>query len=207
MIQQEIVQYATALRKNNDLKFVLNQKQKGEWIKKQKSILGENSYEFNDIEVVESLLTGVYDSWFYDFMFAPVITQDKNGGASVTVTVKLFVFDIEDTQYTTRVGIATEYVSSIKMLQLATPKAATMALKNAAKKLGELFGSSLNRGLEDSELPTVQVEKITPSSREESYTIVLKEAKTKAEVESCKYMLITPALKALYAKKLKTLKS
>lgn len=207
MIQQDIVQYAFALRKDHDLKFITSQKQKGEWVKKQKSILGENSYEYNEIEVIESLLTGVFDEWYYDFMFAPVINQDKNGGASVTVTIKLYCAYWENTSYIARVGIATEYVSSVKMLQLATPKAASMALKNAAKKLGELFGASLNRGLEDSELPTVQVEKTDKLSREESYKKVLTDAKTKAEVESCKYMLITPALKALYAKKLKTLKS
>jgi hypothetical protein len=189
---------------SNGTVVALDHKQKPEWIKKKKSIIGENNYEYNDIEVIESILMGVFEDWYYDFMFAPVITTDKNGGASVTVTVKLYGMFPRELNYVCRVGVATEYVSSIKMLQLATPKAASMAMKNAAKKFGQIFGSSLNRGIEDVELPSVQLEK---TSRSDSYEEVLKNAKTKAEVESCKYMLITPELKALYAKKIKTFKS
>lgn len=203
MINHDIVHYARHLMSNGTI-VATNHKQKPEWIKKKKSIIGENNYEYNDIEVIESVLTGVFEDWYYDFMFAPVITTDKNGGASVTVTVKLYGMFPRELNYSCRVGIATEYVSSIKLLQLATPKAASMAMKNAAKKFGELFGASLNRGIEDAELPSVQLEK---TSRSDSYEEVLKNAKTKAEVESCKYMLITPELKALYAKKMKTLKS
>lgn len=206
MIQQDIVLYAQGLMKSG-LSHAVNSRQKSEWIKQKKSVVGEGSYEFNDIEVIESLLTGVSEDWFYDIIFAPVITQDKNGGATVTVTVRLLVQFKNYSTHTSRVGIATEYVSSAKQLQLATPKAASMAMKNAAKKFGELFGASLNRGIDDAELPSVQVEKTDKLSREESYKEVINNCKTKAEVEGCKYMLFTPALKALAAKKLKTLKS
>ena len=47
----------------------------------------------------------------------------------------------------------------MKLLPLATPKASSMALKNALKQLGRLLGKYLNSEAEELELPCEPIEK------------------------------------------------
>lgn len=182
-------------------KEIYNLEQPSEWIKVKKSVINESEYEYNDIELIEALMDRMFSEWYYEIPFSPIIVQDKTG-ISVTVTVKLhFGIGIEESITT---GIATEYVTNMKMLSLATPKAASMAFKNAARKIGRLFGNSLNRGLDEAVLPEIQIEKETPDRAEQRYKILIDDCKTIDELKT--YQFVVPSkLKDYYNQKMKTL--
>jgi hypothetical protein len=72
---------------------------------------------------------------------------------TINVEIELRWFDGSVRKYP---GIATEVVSSLRLLPLATPKASSMAVKNALKQLGKLFGKYLNNEADDVELPIVE---------------------------------------------------
>ena len=55
-------------------------------------------------------------------------------------------------------GIATVTVNDLQLLEMATPKASSMAVKNAIKQLGDLFGKSLNKLEDELEIPEQAVE-------------------------------------------------
>lgn len=122
------------------------------WIKTKRSDVTGMEYQFNDIELVEELMDTVFKSWQYKIM-SKEITQDKTGVA-VTIQIELYVNG--GSGY---VGIASEWAPSLKSLPLITPKCASMAFKNAARKIGRLFGKDLNRFLENNDLPVVNIEK------------------------------------------------
>jgi len=73
----------------------------------------------------------------------PVITCDKNSRFAVTVRA-VYEFQAPEGGIRKLYGIATSVVNDITMLELATPKASSMAVKNAIKQLGGLFGKYLN---------------------------------------------------------------
>lgn len=123
------------------------------WIKTKRSDVTGMEYQFNDIELVEELLDFVFQSWHYK-IWSKEITQDKTGVA-VTIQIELFVSGYSYGY----VGIASEWTPSLKSLPLITPKCASMAFKNAARKIGRLFGKDLNRFLENNDLPVVNIEK------------------------------------------------
>lgn len=180
---------------------IYNLEQPKEWIKIKKSVINDSQYEYNDIELIEALMDRMFSEWHYEIIFNPIIVQDKTG-ISVTVTIKLYYgTGIEESIKT---GVATEYITSMKMLPLATPKAASMAFKNAARKIGKLFGNSLNRGLDEAILPEVQIEKETPDRAEQRYKILIDDCKTKEELKT--YQFVVPAnLKDYYNQKMKSL--
>ena len=85
-------------------------------------------------------------------------------------------------------GIASEFAPNTKYLTLATPKAASMAFKNAAKKIGTLFGKDLNRGIENNELPSVFVEKEPKQTTQQRVISQIANCKTTDELESYKLL-------------------
>lgn len=123
------------------------------WIKTKRSDVTGMEYQFNDIELVEELLDFVFQRWHYK-IWSKEITQDKTG-VTVTIQIELFVSGYSYGY----VGIASEWAPSLKSLPLITPKCASMAFKNAARKIGRLFGKDLNRFLENNDLPVVNIEK------------------------------------------------
>ena len=145
----------------------------------------------------------MFDDWHYEIIFSPIIYQDKNG-VSVTQTVKLFYFSGGKEYIQT--GTATEYVNSMKLLSLATPKCSTMAFKNACRKVGKLFGGGLNRGTEEADLPTVVIEKESPDRAEQRYKLLIDDCNTIAELKTYQFV-IPKSLKEYYEEKLKTLKA
>jgi hypothetical protein len=123
------------------------------WIKTKRSDVTGMEYQYNEIELVEELMEH-FQKWSYNIV-SKEITQDKTGVA-VTIQVELTI--TAHNGVGSFVGIASEWAPSLKSLPLITPKCASMAFKNAARKIGRLFGKDLNRGLENNELPVVQVE-------------------------------------------------
>ena len=184
-------------------KELCNIEQPKEWIKTKKSVSNETEYEFNEVELIESLCDIVFDHWHYEIIFSPVIYQDKNG-VSVTQTVKLF-YSSGGKEYV-QTGTATEYVNSMKLLSLATPKCSTMAFKNACRKVGKLFGGGLNRGTEEADLPTVVIEKESPDRAEQRYKLLIDDCNTIAELKTYQFV-IPKSLKEYYEQKLQTLKA
>lgn len=79
----------------------------------------------------------------------PFVTQDKSGHCVATVTI---TYKCGNTIVLP--GIASVPVPSIQLLELAMPKASSMAVKNALKQLGGLFGKYLNRADDQEELPS-----------------------------------------------------
>lgn len=158
-----------------------NQPQLPEWIKTKKSEVTGEEYQYNDIELIEDILS-FFGDWRYEINKTQFV-QDKFG-ISVTVDVCLFI-TIPGEMYVKRYsGIASEFASNTKYLTLATPKAASMAFKNAAKKIGTLLGKDLNRGIENNELPSVFIEKEPKQTTQQRVISQIANCKTIDELES-----------------------
>jgi hypothetical protein len=202
MTTKELLQLVEpAIANASTFRELCNIEQPKEWIKTKKSISNETEYEFNEVELLENLCNKVFDDWHYEIIFSPVICQDKNG-VSVTQTVKLF-YTSGSKQYT-QTGTATEYVNSMKLLSLATPKCSTMAFKNACRKIGKLFGGGLNRGTEEADLPTIVIEKEAPDRAEQRYKLLIDDCNSVDELRTYQFV-IPKSLKEHYEEKFKTL--
>jgi hypothetical protein len=106
---------------------------------------------------------------------APIISQDK-GKFAVTVCISYSYRSLHELWCHKEIyGIATVVSPDISMLELASPKASTMAVKNAIKQLGGLFGKYLNRAAEDVDLPLESAEVVlTPEELVEDLTLKIK---------------------------------
>ena len=136
--------------KQNSLNILLNYEPKEEWIKKHPVIKG---YKYLPIERVEWLLTAIFQRWRVE------VKDVKQVANSVVVTVRLHVFNpiTGEFDYQDGVGACPLQVdkgsasaidwSKIKTgaVQMSAPSAETYAIKDAAEKLGKLFGKDLNR--------------------------------------------------------------
>jgi hypothetical protein len=128
------------------------------WVKTNRSDITGTEYQYNDIELIEDLMDYFFVEWRYNIIRTDIM-QDKSG-VSVTIQIELIASVIQFDKYPkTFVGIASEWAPSLKSLPLITPKCASMAFKNAARKIGRLFGKDLNRFLENNDLPVVNIEK------------------------------------------------
>lgn len=153
-----IVDYINSFPSNTNC---LTLPQHESWIKSKKSEVTATEYQFNDIELIEDLMDYFFTEWKYEIVDTKIVSDKV--GFSVTVTVKLQYVGSPNVFYSeffgSKYGIASEYAANTKQLTLVTPKAASMAFKNAAKKIGRIFGKDLNRGLENNELPVINLEK------------------------------------------------
>lgn len=173
-------EYLDSVKKSND---PFNQPQLAEWIKTKKSEVTGEEYQYNDIELIEDILS-YFGDWKYEINKTHFV-QDKFG-ISVTVEVRLWLSTPD--KYELFFGIASEFAPNTKYLTLATPKAASMAFKNAAKKIGTLFGKDLNRGIENNELPSVFVEKEPKQTTQQRVISQIANCKTTDELESYKLL-------------------
>lgn len=163
-----------------------NQPQLPEWIKTKKSEVTGEEYQYNDIELIEDILS-YFGDWKYEIKETHFV-QDKFG-ISVTVEVRLTLSGSKMPDgWVHFFGIASEFAPNTKYLTLATPKAASMAFKNAAKKLGTLLGKDLNRGIENNELPSVFIEKEPKQTTQQRVISQIANCKTTDELESYKLL-------------------
>jgi len=178
-----------------------NQPQLPEWIKTKKSEVTGEEYQYNDIELIEDILS-CFGRWWYEINRTQFV-QDKFG-ISVIVEVVLFLV-IDDGKNNLSIksfGIASEFAPNTKYLTLATPKAASMAFKNAAKKIGTLLGKDLNRGIENNELPSVFIEKEPKQTTQQRVISQIANCKTTDELESYKLLSNSDeVIKKAYAEK------
>lgn len=135
--------------KYNDLNKLLNREPKAEWVKINKFA---NNTPYLPIGIVEYLLTSIFIKWRVEIKSCQLIA---NG---VVVTVRLFVLDpitnewdwqdgIGASPIQTKQGAAATDFSQVTSaaVQMAAPAAESYAVKDAAEKLGKLFGKDLNR--------------------------------------------------------------
>jgi hypothetical protein len=185
---------------SNLIGFGINSPQHKDWIKTKRSEVTGTEYQFNDIELIEDLMDYFFQ-WNYRIVDTKIVSDKV--GFSVTVTVELLYWKKVTEQYAVY-GIASEYAANTKQLTLITPKAASMAFKNAAKKIGKVFGKDLNRGIENNELPVVQVEKESKKTTKEKVLEQIGKCTTVDELETYKLLCLSDAdLKSAYHEKIK----
>ena len=134
-----------------------------EWVVElpSKSKKGE-TYKTIPLDIMEGAMKTIFLEAGIASISSPTITQDKNGRFAVTVSVEYY-YKPFDAFLSTIPGIASVFASDIQLLELATPKASSMAVKNAIKQLGDLFGKSLNKMEDEVEIPQqVKEEEATP---------------------------------------------
>ena len=147
-IKQAIMDY-------NECEFyrLLDSEQPDEWIGQLESeFRDENNsvvyYNINTISLLNAVVNEVFTRVTTTIEGIPVITSDKSKHSVTTKVIMEFKNSLVTIH---KEGIATCYAASLKHLQLATPKSFTMAKKHAIAQLGDLFGKSLNRDIEDKE--------------------------------------------------------
>lgn len=134
--------------KHNELNILLNQPPMGEWIKKHPI----HQVGYIPIERIEYLLTKIFVKWHVEIKNISLIAN------SVVVQVRLFYDDPVTNAEMWQDGAGAQPLQTDKeagaiefnkiksnAVQLAVPAAESYAIKDAAEKLGKLFGKDLNR--------------------------------------------------------------
>lgn len=147
---------------NNDFLKLVNAMPKKEWVKdhpiaKQEIINPEGQKvkvptQYIPVGIVEYLLTAVFQKWRLEVKNVQVIAN------SICVTVRLWYMDPITGQWDWQDGIGAAPISTEKgaaatdftkvitsAVQTGAPAAESYALKDAAEKIGKLFGKDLNR--------------------------------------------------------------
>jgi hypothetical protein len=181
-----------------------------EWIIKlpSRSRQGE-SYKTIPIEIMEAAMKVLFTSAGIKEIKSPIISQDKQGRFAATVIVEYY-YELSS-EIKILPGIATVSSPDIHMLELATPKASSMAVKNAIKQLGDFFGKSLNKIEEEIVIDQEPEEKkISPEDFISSLTQQLVGCNTPEELKSYRmvvYNKTSPThIQELYEQRLRSLK-
>lgn len=135
--------------KNTQLNILLNQPPKQEWVKK--NVFAGNS-NYIPIEKVEYLLTSIFLKWKVEIRETTIIAN------SVVITIRLHVQDPITGEWDWQDGIGASPIQTAKgaaatdftqvntsAVQMAAPAAESYAVKDAAEKLGKIFGKDINR--------------------------------------------------------------
>lgn len=145
----ELVSMDESKSKQNDFQVLLNREPPAKWIKTNDLA---NGSRYLPIDKVEYLLTSLFIKWWVQVMDFKVIAN------SAAVHIRLFYIDpmTGETLFQDGVGAApmqtnkgagaTDF-NEIKnaAVQMALPAAETYAIKDAAEKIGRIFGKDLNR--------------------------------------------------------------
>jgi hypothetical protein len=145
----ELYQDVELASKFNELNLLLNRPPKPEWVKVNKFA---NNSNYIPIGIIEYLLTSIYIKWRVEIKSSQVIAN------SVVVTIRLYVLDpisgewdwqdgIGASPIQTKAGAAATDFGQVNTgaVQMAAPAAESYAFKDAAEKLGRLFGKDINR--------------------------------------------------------------
>lgn len=134
--------------KDTQLAIILNSEPKQEWVKTHPMIKAK----YIPIEIVEYLLTRIFGRWKVE------IKESKLLANSVTCTVRLWYIDPISGEWEWQDGIGASPLQTDKekgavdfnfiksgAVMMAAPAAESYAIKDAAEKLGKIFGKDLNR--------------------------------------------------------------
>ena len=168
-----------------------------------------DSYKTMPIDVMEAAVKRIFGHAWIDWIGNPIVSQDKNGRFATTVVVTYSYTSLDGHSGSVQ-GIATVSASDINMLELATPKASTMALKNAIKQLGGLFGKYLNRAADEADLPIEPAEeKLSPEERAANLLEQLLSCTNIADLKSYRLVVYdkktSPDIQSLYEARLREL--
>lgn len=135
--------------KNTQLNILVNQEPKPAWVKQNKFA---NNTLYIPIQTVEYLLTSIYLKWKVEIKGVQVVAN------SVVVMVRLHIQDPVTGEWDWQDGVGASPIQTEKgasatdftkvntsAVQMAAPAAESYAIKDAAEKLGKLFGKDLNR--------------------------------------------------------------
>ena len=133
----------------NELNIILNNEPIKEWVKEHPII---KSVKYIPIERIEYLLTRIFLKWNVEIKSVQVIAN------SVTVVIRLYYQDIFSEIMLWQDGIGSAPLQTNKgagavdfnaiksdAVMKAAPAAESYAIKDAAEKIGKLFGKDLNR--------------------------------------------------------------
>lgn len=185
---QELYSEAVELHKQNQLNILLNQEPKKEWIlkhpiAKKKVDNVKVPTDYIPIERIEWLLTSIFIKWHTEIKAVQLIAN------SVVVTVRLYYLNpiTNELEYQDGVGAAplqtdegasatdwTKIKSSAVMI--AVPAAESYAVKDAAEKIGKLFGKDLNRA------DKIMYDSLSKKFVDGGFNDKIKNAKTKQEL-------------------------
>lgn len=145
----DLEQYGLDQRHNAELRnFMLNQNPPQNWIKKHPY----GGFQYLPIDKIEYLLTKFFKHWYVEIL---EINQMANGAYC---RVRLYYKDQSSDGYLHQDGAGAASfqvnsgakpsdMSSIKQnaVEIAVPKAETVAIKDAADKIGRIFGRDIGR--------------------------------------------------------------
>lgn len=138
-----------AMLKQNELNIILNSHPKKEWVK----VHPISKQNYLPIEVVEYLLTMIYGSWNVEIKKTELLAN------SIAVTIRLHLKnpitgepEFQDGVGAMPIQIKKDSGGAIDFqnmnsnaVQLGLPAAESYAVKDAAEKLGKIFGKDINR--------------------------------------------------------------
>lgn len=137
------------LKRENDLNILLNHEPKKEWVKNHPIASG---VKYIPIEIIEYLLTSIFIRWHVEIKTVQIIAN------SVVITIRLHYQSPIDEGLRFQDGIGAAPLQTAKdagaidfdkiksdAVMKAAPAAESYAIKDAAEKLGKLFGKDLNR--------------------------------------------------------------
>lgn len=165
------------------------------------------TYKTIPLDIMEGAMKTIFEEAYISKISSPTITQDRSGKYAVTIVVE-YCYKPFDDFISSLVGVATVVCPDITMLELATPKASSMAVKNAIKQMGDLFGKSLNKSEDEVEIPEQpQEEQATP----EQLASQLAACNTMDELKSYRLVVYAKSspteLQELYETRLRSLKT
>ena len=146
---QEIYSESVELIKENNLNILLNQPPKESWIKQHPMFA---KVRYLPIERVEYLLTSIFVKWHVEIKSVQLIAN------SVVVTIRLYYMSPVDGEMLYQDGVGASPLQTDKdagatdwtkiksdAVMKSAPAAESFAVKDAAEKIGNLFGKDLNR--------------------------------------------------------------
>lgn len=111
----------------------------------------DETYRTLPIDIMEGAMKRLFGGAGIESIQQPIIVSDK-GRFSVTVVVSYYYNCWEHKFPKSIDGIASVTCNDILLMELASPRASTMAVKNAIKQIGGFLGKYLNRPVEDVEV-------------------------------------------------------
>jgi len=165
------------------------------------------TYKTIPLDIMEGAMKTIFEEAYISSISSPTITQDRSGKYAVTIVVDYYYKPFEGF-ISSLMGISTVVCPDIQMLELATPKASSMAVKNAIKQMGDLFGKSLNKTEDEVEIPEhKEEEQATP----EQLANQLAACNTLDELKSYRLVVYAKSspteLQELYETRLRSLKT
>ena len=144
----------TARETANKLNVLLNQSPKPEWIKKHPFVKDSagNALPYLPIERVEWLLTRIFISWRVEIKAIQLVAN------SVVALVRLHYWNVDTNEWSWQDGVGAAPLQTDKdagaiefnkiksgAVMMAAPSAESYAVKDAADKIGRIFGKDVSR--------------------------------------------------------------